>query len=145
MQYSETGAVATGTATIPHDDTIPQSTEGNEYMSLAITPTSPANLLLVESYAALITNSVVGRMAGAIFQDSNADALAAAQVRIETANTNWPLYVSKLVRAGTTSSTTFKTRYGNSAAGTTTFNGVSGGRIYGGTAASFMRITELMG
>jgi hypothetical protein len=33
-----TGAVATGTTVMPFDDTIPQSGEGDQYMSLAITP-----------------------------------------------------------------------------------------------------------
>ena len=36
----QTGAVATGTTIIPFDDTIPQITEGNEFMTLAITPRS---------------------------------------------------------------------------------------------------------
>src|ERR1041385_5219094 len=31
-------AAATGTTTVPIDDTVPQNTEGDEYMSRAITP-----------------------------------------------------------------------------------------------------------
>ena len=31
---TQTGAVATGTTTFPEDDTIPQNTEGDEYMTL---------------------------------------------------------------------------------------------------------------
>ena len=37
---TQTGAVATTTVTIPFDDTIPQITEGAEFITLAITPKS---------------------------------------------------------------------------------------------------------
>ncbi len=45
---TETGAVATGTTVMPADNTIPQNTEGDEYMTLAITPTNTNNKLLIE-------------------------------------------------------------------------------------------------
>jgi hypothetical protein len=44
---------------------------------------------------------------------------------------------------GTTLETTFKVRAGNSEAGTTTFNGVSGARLYGGVIVSSITITEI--
>jgi hypothetical protein len=44
-----TGAVATGTTVLPSDDTIPQITEGDQYMTQAIIPTSAANVLNVEA------------------------------------------------------------------------------------------------
>ena len=33
---TQTGAVATGTTLLPNDDTIPQNTEGTEFMTLAV-------------------------------------------------------------------------------------------------------------
>ena len=42
------GSVATGTTTIPFDDTIPQNTEGNEYMTCAITPTNASSTLEID-------------------------------------------------------------------------------------------------
>ena len=45
---TQTGAVATGTTVMPIDDTIPQNTEGDQYMTLAITPTHASNKLLIE-------------------------------------------------------------------------------------------------
>ena len=45
---AETGAVATGTTIIPYDDTIPQITEGTEFMTLAITPISATSKLIIE-------------------------------------------------------------------------------------------------
>ena len=44
---TQTGAVATGTTIMPGDDTIPQITEGNEYLTRTITPTDAANTLLI--------------------------------------------------------------------------------------------------
>jgi hypothetical protein len=46
---SETGAVATGTTQIPIDDTIPQNTEGDQYLSLAITPTNALSTFKVRA------------------------------------------------------------------------------------------------
>ncbi|HXJ72736.1 MAG TPA: hypothetical protein VNM37_07775, partial [Candidatus Dormibacteraeota bacterium] len=76
---TQTGAVATGTTLIPLDDTIPQKTEGDEYMTLAITPKSATSKLVIE-----ITLCASQNIAGsnnvivALFQDAGNDALAAA-------------------------------------------------------------------
>ena len=45
--HTQSGAVQTGTTTIPYDDTIPQNTEGTEFFTQAITPTSATNKLLI--------------------------------------------------------------------------------------------------
>jgi hypothetical protein len=42
VQRTDTGVVATGTTLIPFDNTPPQNTEGDQYMSQAITPSSAA-------------------------------------------------------------------------------------------------------
>jgi hypothetical protein len=46
--------------------------------------------------------------------------------------------------SGTTSATTFKVRAGANAAGTTTFNGTAGARLFGGVMASSMVIREVL-
>ncbi len=137
------GAVATGTTTIPEDDTIPQSTEGNEFMTQAVTPTSAANLLEIE--AALQLGTGAGDVVtAALFQDSGADALAAAYTFIATTNPTGRLSIEHRQLAGTTSATTFKVRAGQASAATITFNGVGGSRYYGGVANSYLRIREVM-
>ena len=138
-----TGAVATGTTTVPSDDTIPQNTEGNEYMSQAVTPVSAADLLIVEAFSAAHTNSATGRLTGALFQDTGADAIAVSANPVETIGRPYSLYLATCELAATTSSTTFKFRMGLNGAGTTTFNGSASARLYGGTVSSFMKITEL--
>lgn len=143
MVNTLTGAVATGTTTTPNDDTIPQITEGDEYMTLAITPKNTANRLVIQVVLHL-ANSATDFMTGALFQDSTAPALAAGQARISTAN-NYPFQLNFIheMAAGTISATTFRVRAGNAAAGTTTFNGQSGGRIMGGVMASSITILEI--
>lgn len=139
----QTGAVATGTTTIPFDDTIPQNTEGTEFMTLAITPTSATNKLKIEvvfyfSNSASTTNIV------ALFQDTTADALATVSGFIDLATASLTLTFTHYMTAGTTSATTFKVRAGSGSAGTLTFNGQSGARRFGGTAASSITISEII-
>jgi len=135
-------AVATGTTTMPLDDTIPQNSEGNEFMTLAITPTSASNKLLIVVNA-LVSPSALGNVGCALFQDSTANAIAAD---VHTQRTADDLHVAELshyMTSGTTSATTFKVRVGANTSGTMTFNGSSGGRYYGGVASSSITITEI--
>lgn len=134
-------AVATGTTTIPFDDTIPQNTEGDEYMSLAITPKSSTNILVIQ-VTALVSCSITANIQGALFQDSIANALAATNVYQPTATGNVEHVITHRMVAGTTSATTFKYRAGNNAPATITFNGASGSRLYSTTPKSSIVITE---
>jgi len=140
----QTGAVATGTTQIPADTSIPQNTEGDQYMSLAITPKSATSTLIIAVVWTGGNSSSGCVMSPALFQDSTANALAVVW------SENVPGYpvtlgFSHKMTSGTTSSTTFKVRAGANVAGTTTFNGVnSGTSYYGGTLASSITITEVV-
>jgi hypothetical protein len=135
------GAVATGTTTLPHDDTIPQNTEGDEYITLAVTPTNSSNKLLIECVLEF-GSSAAGALTAALFQDSTAGALAVNNAS-GSANAVYNIKMSHYMTAGTTSSTTFKVRIGNVNAGTTTFNGIASGRRFGGAISSSITITEI--
>jgi len=136
-----TGAVATGTTLIPLDDTIPQNTEGDQYMSLAITPTSATNKLVIE-VTAVCSNSTASTKQLALFQDSTANALAAVSAYNGIGTGTDTMSLNYVMAAGTTSATTFKVRIGSDLAGTITFNGFSGNRKMGGVYASSIIITE---
>ena len=139
------GAVDTGTTAMPQDDTIPQITEGDEYMTLAITPTSTTNELLIEVVIHLASSSAVSNnISVALFQDATANALASCMKRINGANGMVTMSFNYYMTAGTTSSTTFRVRAGDNAGGTITFNGASGSRIHGGVMASSITITEII-
>jgi hypothetical protein len=133
---------ATGTTVIPNDDTIPQITEGDEYMTQAITPLSTVNLLNVE-HVGVYSSTAAGTMTCALFQDATPDSLAAIMVGLVGAGSATVFNFSHTLRAGTISSTTFRIRTGNASAGTTTFNGFSSVRKLGGVMASQLVVTEL--
>ena len=139
---TQTGALATGTTVIPFDDTIPQNTEGTEFMTLAITPTSATNNLFIQ-VDAICSYSIANGMTAALFQDSTASALAAASEYQTTGTGITTISFNHTMAAGTTSATTFKIRIGGETAGTLTFNGIAGGRIMGGVYASSVTITEV--
>lgn len=139
---TQTGALATGTTTMPNDDTIPQITEGNEYMTLAITPASASNILVIE-VVAHFSSSAAQNFNAALFQDSTANALAASEQFMGATGSLYNIKFTHRMVAGTTSPTTFKLRAGGNNGGTTTFNGVSGTRVLGGVMSSSITITEI--
>jgi hypothetical protein len=137
------GALNTGSTFIPKDDTIPQITEGDEYMTLAITPKAATNKLKIDVvFNGSMTAS--GRLLVALFQDSTANALAVGGNYVPTDMTNGirPVVFTHYMLAGTTSATTFKVRAGGQA-GAVTFNGESAARILGGILSSSITITEI--
>jgi len=142
---TQTGAVATGTTTIPDDDTIPQNNEGDQYMSLSITPNNSSNKLRIDVVVHITNSLTLAAGCVALFQDSTAGALAAG--RIDTpglsAGSISECKFTHYMIAGTTSATTFKVRAGYSLTGTTTFNGSGGARKLGGVLASSITITEI--
>jgi hypothetical protein len=138
------GAVASGSTTVPLDDTIPQNTEGDQYMALAFTPSHKANVLKVESDFNGSINAVSAAVMS-LFQDSTANALATCYAVIAGPGYRQHLSLNYLMRAGTTASTTFKIRVGGNT-GTVTFNGNAGAtREMGGVMNSGLVIQELMG
>jgi|TARA_R110000782_G_scaffold246511_1_gene333201 hypothetical protein len=132
------GALATGTTVIPQDDTIPQKTEGDEWMTLAITPKASSNKLFIQAVVNMSADSALDSCI-ALFQDTTANALAAS-ARHNYAEPDI-FTINHFMEAGTTSATTFKIR-GGSNAGTTRFNGKSTNRLYGGVMSSSITITE---
>lgn len=138
---SVSGAVATGTTVIPDDDTIPQNTEGDQYYSVSITPSSATSVLVIDATVNM-ASTVGNQLIVALFQDSTADALAVGVNRWQTVNKLQQVSLKHTMAAGTTSAITFKVRAGSSAAGTTTVNGESGSRKFGGALASGIIITE---
>lgn len=136
-------AVATWTTVISIDDSIPQSGEWNQYLSLAITPTASANKLAISSVI-YVASSVGNHMCSALFQDATAWALAAAGNYNATADSLREIGLDYIMIAWTVSATTFKIRAWGSSAWTTTFNGIAAWRIYGGVLNSNIVINEIM-
>lgn len=139
--YQITATKSTGTTQSPMDDTIPQNTEGDQYLTVSITPKSATNILKFEVLCHF-AHSAGTAMTIAIFQDSNANAIVAGSFWMSAINTLSQGKVIHEVAAGTTSSTTFNVRVGCTNVGTTTFNGAANARYLGGVLASGIVVTE---
>ena len=140
---TQTGAVATGTTIFPEDDSIPQNTEGDEYMTLSITPKSATSVINIEAHV-FYSNTNSTRAGLGLFKDSDADALAFTSNFIDdlTSMSNMQVFYSET--SGNTTARTYKVRCGNiQTAGTFTFNGQGGNRKFGGTVLSTIRILEI--
>jgi len=139
----QTGAVATGTTLIPRDDTIPQNTEGNEFMTLAITPQNASNKLIV-NVSAMVAPSTSAYLIGALFVGAASDAIAAQLFDVpSSANQGANLNLTHYLTAGVTTELTFKIRIGLDRAGTITFNGSAGARKFSTIPKSSMTIMEI--
>lgn len=136
-----TNAVATGTTLTPGDDTIPQSTEGTEFMTLAFTPKSASNKLKITVNVFYACNLNTG-VTTALFQDSGVNAIAATQTTIAAVGATNSATLIHYMIAGTASATTFRVRLGPNSASTVTLNGAGGGRFFGGIANSSITIEE---
>lgn len=138
---TQTGAVLTTATIMPFDDTIPQITEGGEFLTRAITPTSASNVLKID----VLLNASPGNLGyvtAALFQDATAGALAVG-AHYEGASTYCQVAFTYFMAAGTTSATTFRVRAGQHVAGTLTINGDGGARRLGGVLMSSITITEI--
>lgn len=141
---TQSTSYVTGSTAIPFDNTIPQSTEGDQYMSATIFLVSAANLLNVAVSANLGHSAGPAQMVAALFQDSATDACAASTNTATGAGyfCNIAFVYRALCRL--TTSTTFKFRAGSPTAGTYSINGIgSTGNLGGVIASSFIDTSEI--
>lgn len=137
------GTVSTGTAQIPYDDTIPEITEGSEFLNRAITPVNSGSQLQIDVNVYWAYENGGGyQLAAALFQDSTTYAISVGGVTVPGNSYLCNTRLNHVMTAGTTGSTTFTVRIGGNAAGTITLNGVLGARKYGGRLESSIVITE---
>lgn len=136
------GVTASGTTTIPLDDTIPQSGEGTQFYSVSITPTNSNNKLLIFANLTAYPSTSVNASA-ALFQDATANAIASSNPAYLGGGTWEVLHIMHTMTAGTTSATTFKLRAGPSTAATIYVNGNNSGRLFGGTMRSGLLVIEV--
>lgn len=139
---SYVATASTGTTVIPQDNTIPQSGEGDQYITLVITPKTTTSRLVIEAVINLSHSTAAQWLTAALFKDSNANATKTAVSFQPTATAISQVIIRHEMTSGSTSATTFKIRAGAPGAGTTTFNGQGGSGLYGGTLASSITITE---
>ena len=140
MVNTQTSALATGTTTMSAA-TIPQITDGTQFMTRTITPKNASNILVVQviAYAA---SSVSNHVNAALFVGTTVNALAASSHYSTAANIQMPLSFLYRMVADVTSELTFRVRVGGHAASTISFNGAAGGLHFGTAIKSSITITE---
>jgi hypothetical protein len=129
---------------IPYDDTIPQSTEGTEYVTKAFTPLSTTSHVLVEFDVYAEVNGANSVCVVALFKDADAGALATTASNL-TDGLGVNFHVAYDYVPGATDEITFKIRYGPDGGGETmTMGAVAAGLNYGDTMFYVLKITEYL-
>lgn len=144
VQGYRTGAVASGSNVIPFDNTIPQITEGDQYMSLTFTPTNASSTLEISVTAVLSCTNATQSVVAALFQVGVSDALAVAAHTQQVGTGISTISFKHHMTAGTTSPITFTVR-GGGQAGTCFLNGNNtSGALFGGKYASSITVVEYL-
>lgn len=139
-----TASTSTAT-TVPWDNTIPQNTEGAEFLSVTITPTSATTKLTIEVMAHMATNANNLEVVGFLVQDSGANAISVGVEHFQIAAVVQTFCMRYTMTSGTTSATTFKFRAGigtrGGATGTAYLN-QTGAALFNSTLVSTIVVTE---
>lgn len=152
-QRTPTGASSTTSVTTPaQDDSIPQITEGTQFMAQAITPTSAANVINVKAlgWFSVDDAGAGGLLTWAMFKDAVSNALCAASSQLgadAAINTLAPCPLEHRILAAGTAAQTYSYRAGVPNGTTGRFNGAanSATRHFGGVCNSFIEAEEIMG
>lgn len=143
IHFVKNASYLTGTTLFPLDNTTPQNTEGDQYMSTDFIALSDKSILEIDVDISL-AYSATGTLSMGLFQDSILNALRAKPVGYissSTATINGSM--KHLMKSTTTASTAFKVRAGSNFAGTTYFNG-NGAGLFNGTCFSSITIKEYL-
>lgn len=133
---------AVGTIAVPRDDTIPQITEGAEFMSTVFTPKS-ANSVLQIDVKCFIAPSGVNWIVTSLFRDDDVNALSSTAEYLAANTAVGHQTVRAFVALGNLTPRTFSVRAGGAGSETISFNGTLGVRDYGGALVSSITITEI--
>lgn len=136
----QTGAVATGSNPMPGDNSIPQITEGDQYMSLTVPPTKIGNLLEIDS-TWIGSSSATDSLSAALFKSTSANAVSSSNA-ILPANYRSTHVMKHTMLVDSLSPLTFTVRAGTDASSTVTSNGTGGTGIHGGVLNSRITIKE---
>ena len=129
--------------TIPLDDTIPQITEGAEFLSASITPNATSSKILVRVVANVANSSISFINFIALFRGTGASAIATSWSRTVVGNNpTSPMVIEFLDSPSTASSVTYTVR-GAGAGGTFQVNGASAARYAGGSLNTTLTLIEV--
>lgn len=142
MTVFQTGTTQTCATTIPADNTIPQSNEGNQVMQIPFRPSNANSRLKISIVAVGSGNNAATGVT--LFRDltSTVTSALAASDSVTSADGTQSIPLIYYMTAGTTNMINFTVRFG-SASANAYFNGISTGQIYGGTMNSMISVEEI--
>jgi len=143
---AQSSSKMSSSAVIPYDNTIPQISEGTEYINLSITPTSASSILLVEFSAPQWAGNGTQFPNLGVFRSDQNNALIAYAGCVNSAGTGFYCAAHVLVQttAATTSALTISVRFGPDSAGTVYMNADDNNdQYFGGTWIACLTATEV--
>lgn len=141
--YTAYTIATSGSTTIPHDDTIPQNTEGTQLFTVSFTPVSASSTLymcLTLAWSAAASDWFMG----GIWVDSTANALAALDVYNTSSGASLPFALQYSEASGSTSARTYKVRVGDTGGAWGINGNTSGTRSMGGVKNCALIIYEVL-
>lgn len=134
----------TTTTVIPADNTIPQITEGKEYLTLSITPKFSTSRIRLRAAMMVSSDTVGGGVIAALFADAVANALSAKMVFISAVGYLLDLTLVAEHTPGDTAAHTYRLRFGpNVGTQNAIMNGFSGGAAFGGASLVWFVAEEI--
>ena len=132
---------ASTSSTFPDDDTIPQSSEGAEYTTVAYTPVEAGNKIVIQINAQMATSNAEIVVVVALFKNSETDA---AKVAWEETHGNGPIVMTLIHEdtAADTSEITYKLRFGGQSGTVYIGSQHHSGARYGDRSGVQINITE---
>lgn len=127
---------------VPLDDTIPQITEGNEYLTVINFVPQVVGSRIRLSAIFCFTVSAVTTCIGSLFRAGTANALASAIVGPSNIDYEQQMILGYELFVADLNPITFSFRAGPAAPGTCRMNG-RGARLLGGAYTSFLRVEEI--
>jgi len=137
----ETSALFTTSATIAQDDSIPQSSEGLQWISNAFTPINSSSTVIV------IANAFLGSAGGQgavvpIFTSEATDAKAVMEIVLEDSQSIGNATCIAII-AGWSGARTVSSRFGRTGAAALYLNGRAAARLFSTTTKSTLTIIEV--
>jgi hypothetical protein len=140
--YGEYSSNANLTTQIPFDNTIPQSTEGTQIISVSFTPKSTTSRVRLR-FSGVFALSGASTAAGALFSSASANALAARTKTVSAADSREQMFIEHEYVPGTTSALTYSVRVGPLTGVTMRMNGSSSTSEFGGTEVCTLIVEEI--
>lgn len=132
------------TTPIPNDDTPPQITEGDQILTLNITPRFADSTILL-TFRGQVSRTAIGDACAAIFKDTATDCIegGATFTLLGGGDERLPIMIQTINAPATTSSVQYQVRSGPGTAGTIRYNGISSGRVFAGKSAATLIAQEI--